>query len=166
MTTPPASSTPPPASAGPPFVPGQQTPPPPYSPAPQQSAALFSAGPQHPGSPHPGTAAGAAPGRRGNPFGLVSLLAAAAIFLSMIVQLIAQVNAVAGDDYQLLGVLGLVTSVINGIFAIVAITFGIIGLARRGRSHVLAGIGLGVGITTLISTLLWGLVYPLALNLA
>jgi hypothetical protein len=126
-------------------------------------------GPQHPGyapqrpgaAPQPG-----APSRPGNPFGLVAIIAGGLLLLSTIVQVGVQTAAVARDDFEALGLSSGVSTLIDGLISLVAVVFGIIGLAQRGRPHALAGIGAGIGIATLVSAIVWGLIYPAALSLA
>lgn len=116
------------------------------------------------GYPAPASYAPAAPAVRGNPFGLASTVVGAVLLLSLFLQMIVQVGAIGRGDVSMLGIIGVATNLIEGLLAVTAVVLGIIGLTRRGRPQALAGIGTGIGVAMLISTVVWGLLYPAVLS--
>ncbi|KAA9144434.1 hypothetical protein F6B41_30510 [Microbacterium lushaniae] len=117
------------------------------------------------GAPAPATYAPATSAMRGNPLGLASTVIGAVLLLSLFLQMIVQVGAIGRGDVGMLGIIGVATNVIQGLLALAAVVCGAIGLTRRGRPQALAGIGTGIGVAMLISTIVWGLLYPAVLSL-
>jgi hypothetical protein len=150
---------------------GQQQPygQPQYPPtAPQHPAAPQAptgAQPQHPAGAYPGqpyagaSAAVTAPKGKGNPFGLISLIAGGVLLLWQFVFLFLQAGAYAASSYETLGAIGALNGIVQGILALAALVFGFIGLAQRGKPKVVAGIGTGIGISGLVGVLV-GLLFP------
>ncbi|TFV84813.1 hypothetical protein E4V99_07155 [Microbacterium sp. dk485] len=135
---------------------------PPQSPAPSAPQAYGTPA----GYPSPAAYAPAASAVRGNPFGLASAVVGAVLLLSLFLQMIVQVGAIGRGDVSMLGIIGVATNLIEGLLAVTAVVLGIIGLTRRGRPQALAGIGTGIGVAMLISTIVWGLLYPAVLSLS
>ncbi|WP_438352138.1 hypothetical protein [Microbacterium sp. CJ88] len=100
------------------------------------------------------------PASKGNPLALVSIIAGALLLLWQFVFLFLQAGAYASSSYQAIGALGTVSGVVQGILALVALAFGVIGLAQRGKPRVLAGIGTGIGISGLVGVIV-GLIFPI-----
>ncbi|QEW04609.1 hypothetical protein [Microbacterium lushaniae] len=120
---------------------------------------------------YPAPAAYAAPGSaapasaaRGNPYGLASIVVGAVLLLSLLLQMILQAAALGGTG-DALSIIGVAGNLVQGILSIVAVALGVVGLTRRGRPQALAGVGTGIGVALLVSTIVWALLYPAALSL-
>lgn len=149
MTTP--SETPPtPAYAQPSYAQPAQTQPSYAQPAPQPP---FGDG---------ATATGSVPAR--NTIGLIALLLGIVVLISSTVSLLAQAAVIASGDYNSLAVVNTVTATVEGVLALAAVVCGGIGLALKGRSKAMAGIGLGIGVCALW-VVLGGVFYGLVVSL-
>jgi hypothetical protein len=105
-----------------------------------------------------------APAKRGNPAGLVSLIAVGVLVALAIVEFVVQAGLVATSNYGALGLVGATFAILNGLFALLAVVFGIIGLSRSDRPRVLAALGLGAGGFALFMILIWSVLYPAVLG--
>ena len=141
----------------------QGPPPPPHQ---EQYAPPYPAA--HPtGLPEqPGESQGAVAGRpsQSNRAGLISVILAGCILLSQLVSALVQAAVIGGNAYEALGVVNMVFAITDSLLAIGAIIAGAIGLAAKGRPKGLAGIGLGAGIATLFSVIVFSAIYPIAIQ--
>lgn len=114
----------------------------------------------------PGESQGAVAGRssQSNRAGLISVILAGCILLSQLVSALAQAAVIGGNTYEALGVVNIAFAIIDSLLAIGAIIVGAIGLAAKGRPKGLAGIGLGAGIATLFSVIVFSAIYPIAIQ--
>jgi hypothetical protein len=118
--------------------------------------------PQHPQYAYPPQGHPApAPARRGNPMGLVALIAGILILATQVFQLIGQAVVIRGADYSAIQILNIAQGVIQGLLGLVAVVFGIIGILQKGRPHALAGIGLGIGASAVLGVVTGWLIFPL-----
>ena len=148
MSTPSTPQGPPPSSHQ-----GQYTP--------QYPAAYPTGLPQQPGESQRTVTGRPAQSNRA---GLISVILAGCVLLSQLVSALAQAAVIGGNTYEALGVVNIAFAIIDSLLAIGAIIAGAIGLAAKGRPKGLAGIGLGAGIATLFSVIVFSAIYPIAIQ--
>lgn len=142
----PPSDTPPPSAV----------PQPPASPQPPSGAQQLGFAPAQPPTP-PAT------GPR-NPLGLIAFVLGLATILVGLMQTVAQTFLLVSSDYTAIGAWNMLFLVLNSLLAIAIVIIAIVGLLQRDRPKVLAGIGLGIGISTLAGILISGLLAPALLS--
>lgn len=157
MTTPPNPTDP---AETPQTPPAAYAPPPAYSqpgaaPAPYAQPGAAVAPPVQPGAPATSIR---------NPAGTISLAMGVALLAWQFAFLFIQATVYAGTDIGLITSMAAINLSITGLLAIGGLIVGLIGLARRDRPRVTAGIGVGLAIAGL-TTLVIGLLYPLVMTL-
>ena len=99
-----------------------------------------------------------------NPLGLIAFILGLATILVGLMQTIAQTFLLVSSDYTAIGAWNMLFLVLNSLLAIAIVIIAIVGLLQRDRPRVLAGIGLGIGISTLAGILISGLLAPALLS--
>lgn len=89
---------------------------------------------------------------KANPTGLWSLILGLCVLEVVLIWNIVQPFVISGRDMALLSTLGVLVNVIAILLAVAASLLGLLGILRRDAPRAMAGIGLGIGFTTLWST--------------
>lgn len=113
-----------------------------------------------------GVSAGSDPvARSGNPAGLTSLIIGIAALVWQLVFLFIQAFSYASLDAVSAGAwIGVLNLTVLALLGIAGLVFGLIGLSRRDRPRVAAGIGTGLGIASIYSVVL-GALFPVVFSL-
>lgn len=105
--------------------------------------------------PQPGVtyAPASTPATPRNKLGIASVIAGGVTIALQLVFVIAQVSFVASQDLPLLSLLGVVHMIVAGLISVTAVVLGVLGLMARDRPKGVAGVGLGLGIATVVGVL-------------
>ncbi len=91
--------------------------------------------------------------KKGNVFGLISLIIGALVVVMEIVGSVTTRMLIASGQFELWQLVNLISTIAIGVVAAVGIAFGIVGLTRPNRPKGTAGIGVGISSLHLVMIL-------------